>query len=220
MTQEKKLAQDSCVTSVNLYRVTVSIQSDYTDNQGECEVKIPDSTWYRPGDKRVEDIPGYALCSQCRHCTMTRPYQIVDDGKWYCFRKKDWFRGDDILTYNCKYFRMKNCHYCVNKYRCHVEGKETRVAWCNRYREQRYRHPSRYFVGRPTNSLKRLKDTIAIGMEEEFREEKKLALEKMADAGEELCTAEWWEENAFDNKADGSTEKGESEEVQGRTPRL
>ena len=198
--------------SVNLYGVTVSVQQHYTLITGGCEVRIPASTSY--GDKiRIEDIPGYALCTQCVNCTLTRPSQIVDDGKWYCRAFGKWYDGVDIITYRCKNFRMKTCSQCRQKRRCRTPHENSRVAWCNNFIPFWCRVPSRYFVGRPTNSIKKLKDPISIQNEESFARERMSRLEKQANASQELYAPEWWEKTAIDDTSDGVAEKGESEEV-------
>ena len=175
-------------------------------------MRIPESTKYRPNEKRVEDILGYTLCTQCRNCAMTKPNQIVETGRWYCFAKKRWRRGYDVLMYQCPDFEMKHCSHCLNKNRCRVPYEHRWVAWCNKYREATYPIPSRYFYGRPLNAIKRLKDPIAIKLEEDFAASGKKLLEKKPDAVKKLLSPAWWENYSAYDPSDGSAPQGESEE--------
>ena len=176
-------------------------------------MKIPDSTWYGKHHTRVEDILGYALCTQCRNCALNRLGQIEDDGIWYCFWKKAWLRGDDILTYRCRGFAMKSCIFCRKHRYCKEDA--TRIAWCNNYCDNMYHTPVRYYAGRPKNSIGRLKDPVAKQMEKDFMAWRSRRIREADSAGKELRDPEWWEKAASHHQADGSSPEGEHKEDQG-----
>ena len=174
-------------------------------------MKIPESTWYRDGQPHVEDIPGYALCTQCRHCPLTHLGQIEDYGFWYCFKRKRWHRGDDILVYHCRDFEIKSCNYCK---RAACSDKSDAIAWCNNYRDNKYHTHARYYVGRPSNTIGMIRDPVAKQKEKDFLAWRRHQLEEAADAGKELHTPQWWEAYASNNQTDGGIEKGEPEKDQ------
>ena len=184
-------------------------------------MRIPESTWYKEGQTRVEDIPGYALCTQCRYCAMSRLGEIEDDGLWYCFHLKQWKEGGDILTYRCDGFEIKDCRHCMNqdtKY-CPERGmdmKQRRFAWCNSYQERFYAKRSRFFVGRPINRVALLRDPVAKQMEKDYTAYRRKRLEDMRDGkGKGLQDADWWYKATAYDTADGSSEEGEHKEDQG-----
>ncbi len=114
---------------------------------------------------------------------MTKLGQIEDYGKWYCFYKKEWKEGYDMLQYLCPGFHMKSCHYCTNIY-CKGEldekGRKSRTSWCNKFR--RYNRPGRYYAGRPRNILNKIKDPVIKQMEKDLIAQRKNELKEKIDA--------------------------------------
>ena len=179
-------------------------------------MRTPESTSYKKGQKRIEDIPGYALCTHCRWCALTYLGQIVEEGFWYCFYKKEWHRGYDILTYNCNGFRMKECQHCYLRKRCKTYKNPFMggYSWCDKYKEAQYTTKDRFFVGRPSHDLGRLKDVVAKQMEKDFSAWMRSSAEEASENGEDfaLHTTEWWEEDSSDHQADGGAAAGKPEE--------
>ena len=180
-------------------------------------MRIPDSTWYEEGQPRIEDIPGYTLCTQCRNCPLTHLDQIEDDGWWYCRWKKRWKKGYDLLQHSCPGFRMKTCRRCNRMHCPYQQGVSKTDGWCNNYLDSRYPTPGRFYVGRPKSSLGRLRDPVTIGNEERYAA-KRLDLLKGRNGKSKdfLCTTEGNGSGSADNQADGSSEERESEEDEGR----
>ena len=140
-------------------------------------MRIPASTWYKDGAQRVEDIPGYVLCTHCRYCTMTKLNQIEEYGFWFCFYKRQWLNGDDLLQYKCEGFEMKSCRTCRNCYcKEHWEEKKSNAVWCDRYAE--YVHAKRYYVGRPRRTINLTKDPVIRQMEKDLIAYRKKKLEE------------------------------------------
>lgn len=181
----------------------------------EGPIRIPPSTWYKPGRKHVEDIPGYALCQYCRHCAMNHLGQIEDDGAWYCFFFQKWYRGDEILTYRCRGFRRKDCTFCKTMF-CkdrNPKGVDRNYGWCNNYCDKLYSTPVLYYVGRPRNRIAYITNPEAKQMEKDFMAWKESQL-KEENAREDVHPSAREQQGASDHTADGSTQKGESEEAE------
>lgn len=170
-------------------------------------IPIPPSTSYKPNQRHIEDIPGYALCIYCRYCTLTRLGQIEDDGLWRCMKSGKWYKGREIVVYCCPCFIIKDCAECGNlKYcRYHIGVYEPN-GWCNNYRDRMYRTPGRYFVGRPLNKLRMIRDPVAKQMELDFTAWKRHALkEKHEKVGPRIQEANGKHEGASDDPPDGSS---------------
>ena len=108
-------------------------------------MKIPDETHYEEGEKHIEDIPGFVLCTQCDKCPMVSENTIRSDGKWYCYWHQEWREGNDLLEYRCKGFQMKSCKTCTRRKFC-MDAFST--TYCNRYVHRGMKNRGRSYVGR------------------------------------------------------------------------
>lgn len=131
-------------------------------------MRIPDETKYKENEKRLEDTPGWVMCTQCDKCTITRLNQIYSDGAFFCFFRKAWKRGDDLLEFKCRGFRMKHCSSCKMFYKC----KERRdgISYCNRYRSRSIYHPRRFYYG--SIFPIRTDDPVVVAREENYLRKK------------------------------------------------
>ena len=94
-------------------------------------MKIPDETYYKQGQKKIEDTRGWMLCTHCTHCALTHTNQIYTDGFFYCFYRNEWKEGDDLLEFMCDGYKQKRCCNCWNKRRCN--DWRYNVSFCNKY---------------------------------------------------------------------------------------
>ena len=102
--------------------------------------------------KELEDTPGMRCCLHCINCVLKRQSTIYTDGRWYCFHRKEWKRGDDLFEYCCPGFVQKECANCGNRNVCgwyYMNVKTGKHRWCKRgYVNRGLKTPSRYAVGR------------------------------------------------------------------------
>ena len=108
---------------------------DYRPKESEGAMRIPDETHYKKGETRIEDRPGYVLCTACMNCPIVDRFQIYDDGYFKCAWSKEWRRGDDILEYKCKGYHPKLCSNCKKRCKCpdYLNVKDS-ISFCRKYK--------------------------------------------------------------------------------------
>lgn len=109
-------------------------------------MKIPDETYYKEGQKKIEDTRGWMLCTHCTKCALVHVNQILSDGFFFCFHRQEWKEGDDLLEFMCDGYVQKRCFNCWNKYKCKPKLKS--ISYCNRYRSMAIDDAFRSISGR------------------------------------------------------------------------
>ena len=108
-------------------------------------MKIPDETHYRPGERHIEDIKGYVLCTQCDKCPLNSETTIRPEGAWRCFYFDKWKKGDDLVEYKCPGYQIKSCHTCDRKDYCKDAGT---ILYCRSYNHVGMHYKIREYYGR------------------------------------------------------------------------
>lgn len=95
-------------------------------------MRIPDETYYKQGQKKLEDTRGWVLCTHCAKCSLVHVNQIHTDGYFYCHHREEWKEGDDLLEWMCDGYVQKKCSNCWNRFKCSDKSKP--ISYCNSYR--------------------------------------------------------------------------------------
>lgn len=95
-------------------------------------MRVPDETYYKQGQKKIEDTRGWVLCTHCTKCSLVHVNQIHTDGFFYCHHRNEWKEGDDLLEWRCDGYIQKKCSNCWHKYKC--PNTKLPISYCNRYR--------------------------------------------------------------------------------------